>query len=571
MILTRKLLEVFADKKNVRVERSKLPLFLGNEGILRITSPKGEAPKITGNVLVDRSLTFPIQVINWENDPVGAPYISKVVNNSLEVRKLNKCGVDIPRSAFRLVNGLADGLPGLAIDMYGLYAVIHVYSQHWQLMVMEIAKSLLHIDRRVEGVYMINRTRQVGSNGDVPTYSDDTKSKSQCIWGKRAPEHRTIVEENGLLYHVQFDNGPALGLYMDQRVNRVKLTELLKRVRAEGAEQSGESFSRAPRFLNTFCFTGSFSVAAAKHVDAITTNVDASELALVWAKDNFALNGLDPNRGHEFIKKDVFSALVGFFSQQRQFDVILLDPPTISRVKVRNPSTPSSSGGQMASYIPSLTAQSKTHFSAMDNYNDLVALAAPLVAPGGYLVCFVNTHSLDQEKWRHSIEQGLESIIPRIRNQLGEERMNQVRAYLRKRGVKVKHRKPILAKLPDAFPSDDLIRDHFGFQIVDEWLQDTSDFRALEGDKHGQYLHGLVLKRNRFSQPIPPVSYPVIKSDMLHESKRGGDTVKGSKVADAILNRFPDSLVSSQPSSPFTPPTTSTLPKIPKGPWNNSL
>ena len=62
MILTRKLVELLGDKKKVRYDRSSLPLFMHQEGIIRVTSPPGPGSKISGNILVDRSLTSPIQV-----------------------------------------------------------------------------------------------------------------------------------------------------------------------------------------------------------------------------------------------------------------------------------------------------------------------------------------------------------------------------------------------------------------------------------------------------------------------------------------------------------------------------
>jgi 23S rRNA G2069 N7-methylase RlmK/C1962 C5-methylase RlmI len=475
-------------------------------------------------------------------------------------------------------------MPGINIDMYGLYAVIHVYSRHWQYMVMEMAKSLLHLDRRVEGVYTINRVRKTGSAVDIPVISDaESRSKSQCIWGKRAPDHRSIVEENGLLYHVQLDNGAAIGLYMDQRENRKKVVELLKRVKAEepAGEVSSSSSSSRPKLLNTFSFTGSFSMAAAKNANAITTSVDASELVQLWAKDNFVLNNLDVDE-HEFVKKDVFSALVGFFGQKRQFDVILLDPPTISRVKVRHAPNAASA---ISTYVPSLTSQSKTHFSSLDNYSDLVALASPLVAPGGYMVCFVNTHSLDKDKWRSSISEGLESIIPKMRDHLGQERTNHVRSYLRKRGVKVKYRNSILDRVKDASPSESLIREHYGFEIVDEWCQDKSDFTTIEGDEMGNYLHGIVLKRNRPCKPIPPIELPVIKTEQLHAS-RGGGTIQGSPTTGKLLKAPPLAKPSAYAST--SPSTATTMPRASppaymkatpppaqkratrmKGPWND--
>jgi len=483
----------------------------------------------------------------------------------LEKRKGRNLPVKNSRSAFRLVNGLSDGLPGINIDLYGVYAVIHVYSSHWQLMVMEIAKSLSHLERYVEGVYTINRARKPSSHGDVPSYTDESRAKSVCIWGKRAPEHRTIVEENGLLYHIQLDNGPALGLYLDQRENRSKVVSLLQQATSKSADADSAVPPHAPRLLNTFSFTGSFSLVAAKYAMAKTTNVDASELVQLWAKDNFILNGLDVN-DHEFFRKDVFSALVSLYTQGKQYEVVLLDPPTISRVKVKHAASQSST----PTYVPSLSAQSKTHFSSLDNYNDLVALATPLVAPGGFLICFVNTHSLDKERWRASINEGLESIIPKMKMKHQEERLNYVRGYLRRRGVKVKYRNSILAKVKDVCPSESVIREHYSFSLVDQWYQDKRDFTILEGDEEmGSYLHGLVLRRNVPSGPMPNVTLPVIKSELLHESKRG-DTVRKSPIKSALRDAPPLGSTSPSPSPPSMQSSIS-APKLSskKGPWNS--
>jgi hypothetical protein len=62
MLLTRRLAELFSDKRCLRIDRSKLALFEHNDGIIPIATPPGPGTKITGNVLVDRSLTSPIQV-----------------------------------------------------------------------------------------------------------------------------------------------------------------------------------------------------------------------------------------------------------------------------------------------------------------------------------------------------------------------------------------------------------------------------------------------------------------------------------------------------------------------------
>lgn len=508
-------------------------------------------------------LALSFKVVNWEKDPVDAKYITKTILKALETRKANGLPVATERSAFRLVNGLSDGMPGINIDLYGIYAVIHVYSAHWQLMVMDIAKSLFSIDRAVEGVYTINRTRRPTSMGDSSSQSTETKAKSQCVWGKRAPEHRTIVEENGLLYHTQLDNGPAIGLYLDQRQNRQKVVELLKKVRARKADETSKDISEPPRLLNTFSFTGSFSLAGAKLAGATTTSVDASELVQLWAKDNFVLNGLHPE-DHEFIKKDVFSALSGFSSTGRLFDVVVLDPPTISRVKVRGGTSGSSTATTgTLSYTPAVSSTSKTYFSSLDNYSDLVALASPLVAPEGYLVCFVNTHSLDKEHWRGSIGDGLESLIPKMVQHHTEERQNTVRGYLRKRGVKSKYRPSIIDRHSTTSVTEEMIRDQYTFDVVDHWNQDLSDFTALPGDSMGHYLHGIVLQRRAPLKALPPVTLPIIRAEHLHATRRGSLEV-GSPLTDELRDKpieRPTTIKKTNTSNPTAAP-------VRKGPWS---
>jgi hypothetical protein len=72
--------------------------------------------------------------------------------------------------------------------------------------------------------------------------------------------------------------------------------------------------------------------------------------------------------------------------------------------------------------------------------------------------------------------------------------------------------------------SDDLLKDHYGFSSVEEWFQDTSDFTVLEGDSMGSYLHGIVLRRNMPKDPLPAITYPVIKENHLHETRKPATT-----------------------------------------------
>ena len=86
------------------------------------------------------------------------------------------------------------------------------------------------------------------------------------------------------------------------------------------------------RFLNLFAYTGSFSVYAATGGAISSETVDLSNTYLNWAKRNFELNKIDENK-HTIVRQDVFQYLQDAFFEQKQFDVIVMDPPSFSNSK----------------------------------------------------------------------------------------------------------------------------------------------------------------------------------------------------------------------------------------------
>ena len=122
------------------------------------------------------------------------------------------------------------------------------------------------------------------------------------------------------------------------------------------------------RLLNTFSYTGAFSVAAAA-AGAETTTLDLSQPYLDWAKRNLSHNGVDP-AAHHFCKGDTFHWLRRFAKQERKFDGIVLDPPTFSRDEK----------GKV--------------FRVEHDFGELAALAASILAPGGWILCCTNFKKL---------------------------------------------------------------------------------------------------------------------------------------------------------------------------------
>ncbi len=148
----------------------------------------------------------------------------------------------------------------------------------------------------------------------LPRQNED-RAAPVLLAGDTAAPLRTVVQEGGMHFGLDFAAGYSAGLFIDQRANRA----LVRR-------------DAARRVLNTFAYTCSFSVAAAL-AGAETVSIDLSKKSLDRGRENFALNGLDAageNR-HRFYADDVLDVLPRLARKGETFDTIILDPPTFSR------------------------------------------------------------------------------------------------------------------------------------------------------------------------------------------------------------------------------------------------
>ena len=124
------------------------------------------------------------------------------------------------------------------------------------------------------------------------------------------------VQENGRLFWVNLDKYLDTGLFLDHRNTRQVVGEM----------------AAGKRFLNLFAYTGSFTVYAATGGANSSETVDLSNTYLNWAKRNFELNNIDENK-HAIVRQDVFQYLQDAFFEQKQFDLIVMDPPSFSNSK----------------------------------------------------------------------------------------------------------------------------------------------------------------------------------------------------------------------------------------------
>lgn len=208
--------------------------------------------------------------------------------------------------AFRLFNGEGDGVPGLVIDVYGPFACINLYDRELEPQLETICEVLRALG--YESAYLKLRVR-----ADLRQEKVEELAQLHPLYGPEAPPE-FVVEECGLRVAISLADGLSTGLFVDQRENRERLR----------AHMSGG------RMLNLFCYTASFSVAAAL-AGAQTVSVDLSGRALARARQNFAHNGLDVT-SHAFFKEDAMKYLARAVRRGEQFDFIVLDPPSFATV-----------------------------------------------------------------------------------------------------------------------------------------------------------------------------------------------------------------------------------------------
>jgi 23S rRNA (cytosine1962-C5)-methyltransferase len=216
---------------------------------------------------------------------------------------------DARTTAFRMVDGVGDGIAGLAVDLYGEHLVAHVYPDLLPIPEERVLDALAGLG--AAGVYV--KRRPVQANELVDTRRDEI-APSRAVRGEDAPDELVVFEE-GIPYIARLGDGLSTGLFLDQRDNR-------SRVRG---------WASGNTMLNLFAYTCPFTVAAAAGGASRTLSIDASARALEMGRANVE-NASDGGQ-HEFVKADVFDALDDLARRGERFDLVVVDPPTYSTTR----------------------------------------------------------------------------------------------------------------------------------------------------------------------------------------------------------------------------------------------
>jgi 23S rRNA (cytosine1962-C5)-methyltransferase len=262
-------------------------------------------------------------------------------------------------NAYRLVNAEADGLPGMTLDRFDQTLVLSLYvdlepdleSQLFRLIGDAFAPQSIYLKRRPREARHASNTER------------EYLAPEHQVWAEPTPEVRII--EDGRRFLIRPGGDLSVGLFLDMRPTRTWL----------------ETKTKNKKVLNAFSYTCGLGLASSLGNSSRTVNLDLSRRALDWGEENYRLNHLEPER-QDFISGDVFDWLGRMQRWSDRFDLVILDPPSFAKSRLKR-------------------------FSVSAHYNELVALAAPVIAPGGTLLACCNHAGLSRSSFLRLIESGL--------------------------------------------------------------------------------------------------------------------------------------------------------------------
>ncbi|MFB4164102.1 class I SAM-dependent rRNA methyltransferase [Alteribacillus sp. JSM 102045] len=285
-----------------------------------------------------------------ENESIDQKFFDNKISTAFNKRR--SFFQDDETTAFRLFNGEGDGIGGLTIDNYDGYYVITWYSLGIFTFKDFILRSLQKVST-FRGIYQKKRFNTAGK------YVED----DDFVTGERG-EFPITVKENGVNVAVHLNEGPMTGIFLDQRNVRQAIRD---------------QYAKGRRVLNTFSYTGAFSVFAALGGAENTTSVDLANRSLPKTREQFSVNNID-YEAHKIKVMDVFKYFNYAYKKGLTFDMVILDPPSFARSKKRT-------------------------FSAAKDYKDLVKKAVQLTEDDGIIVASTNHSGFGMDKFKSFIKQ----------------------------------------------------------------------------------------------------------------------------------------------------------------------
>ncbi|MBX7224728.1 MAG: class I SAM-dependent rRNA methyltransferase [Chitinophagales bacterium] len=252
---------------------------------------------LASGFLHDGSITIKIYSYH-KSEPTLSFWSEKISNAYLFRQQLG--WPNNQTNCYRLIHGEGDGFPGLIVDVYGDVAVFQAHSIGVFLHRVEIAEAIIQVSKgAIKAVYNKSSTT-------LPTEFAQGHPDG-FILGETTPE---IVYEHGYRFMVDWKLGQKTGFFLDQRDNRQLL----------GAYAQGKSV------LNTFAYSGGFSIYAAGNGATKVDSVDVSKSAIDLLNKNFNINSYNNDLYNSYVVETI-----PFLKDCDSYDIIILDPPAYAK------------------------------------------------------------------------------------------------------------------------------------------------------------------------------------------------------------------------------------------------
>jgi 23S rRNA (cytosine1962-C5)-methyltransferase len=240
-----------------------------------------------------------VRIFSFEQGELDREFWKNKVQQAFDLRSKLRIASDTNTTMYRLIHAEGDGMPGLIVDIYGKTAVIQTHSVGMH----ELRQLLAEILVEVAGV-----TSVYNKSAEKLEKNGGQRSQDEYLIGAQPDE---ICLEHGAKYKIDWETGQKTGFFIDQRESRFLLGQLAK----------------GKKVLNTFCYTGGFSICALNGGAVLAHSLDSSQKALDLTEENLKLNGYDP-AVHRTIKADAVHYLKNL---EEDYDIIVLDPPAFAK------------------------------------------------------------------------------------------------------------------------------------------------------------------------------------------------------------------------------------------------
>lgn len=292
-----------------------------------------------------------VRVVSFVETEIDRDFWSAKIQNAINLRKILGLYESKQTNTYRLIHGEGDTMPGLIVDIYGSTAVMQCHSVGMYNIRQIIAELIVELfGGTISAIYD-------KSTGTLPFKSGITPIDGYLI-GNEVSDN---LLEYGNKFSVSWAEGQKTGFFIDQRENRLLL----------------QHYSKGKTVLNTFGYTGGFSVYAIKGGATRTITVDSSQKAIDLTNKNIDIN-FGNTANHESFCLDVFEYLR---TSEEKFDIIILDPPAFAKHNdaLRN---------------------------ALQAYKRLNAAAIRKLNPGGILFTFSCSQVVNKENFRNAVFSG---------------------------------------------------------------------------------------------------------------------------------------------------------------------